>query len=163
MTLPFLISPPGDTPVILEGLLPASPERVFRAWTTPSEVTKWFGRATHRLTSAEIDLQVGGLWRFAFSADEALHGAYLAIEPATLLRFSWMHERRSPKGVVETTPTSQVSVSFEPRQGGAYIRLVHEALSGDTTRFGEGWSISLASMRELVRQERGESCQQVNP
>ena len=154
MTLPFLTSPPGDSPLIVEGLFPATPERVFRAWTTPSEVAQWFGKQPNRLASADIDLRVGGLWRFAFSAEEALHGAYLAIEPARLLSFSWMHERRLADGALQTSPTSQVSVRFEPRQGGAYVRLVHEALSGDTTPFGEGWSQSFTRIRDILQQER---------
>ena len=43
MSLPFLKSPPGETPVIVEGLFAASPDRVFRAWTEADEVLKWFG------------------------------------------------------------------------------------------------------------------------
>ena len=60
MTPPFLRSAPGSDPIVVEGTFAASPERVFRAWTRPEEVRKWFGQQPDSLESAEIDLRVGG-------------------------------------------------------------------------------------------------------
>ena len=44
----------------LARLVPASPERVFRAWTEQAELERWWGPAGVRCRSASIDLRVGG-------------------------------------------------------------------------------------------------------
>lgn len=156
MTPPLLKSPAGGDPVIVEGTFRASPERVFRAWTRPEEVTRWFGSAPNSLSSAEIDLRVGGAWRFNFPATEtqrdSIYGTYTAIEPGQALVFSWAHERTFPDGRVETSATSEVSVTFEPTGEGTFVRLVHAAIRAEDTRkgVGQGWTTSFTSMAEML-------------
>ena len=155
MTLPFLQSDPGDDPVIVEGVFKASPERVFRAWTTPEEVMKWFGRDV-RLRSAEIDLRVGGAWRFVFPSNDGvetcLTGEYLEIEPGRRLVFSWRHERAKAAGEVDSTPESQVAVDFASAPNGARVRLEHSRIGAVDGRkgVGGGWSESFGRIQSLV-------------
>lgn len=156
MTPPFLKTPPGADPVIAEGAFKAPPERVFQAWTTPEEVMQWFGRPPNRLASAEIDLVVGGRWRFTMEAtgDEthAMIGEYLEIAPGRRLVFTWTHERRFADGRVETSPTSQVTVEFGSAPEGSTLRLEHRALSTEAARIGvgDGWRSSLGGLAALV-------------
>ena len=56
----FLKSVPGRDPIIIEGLLRAAPDRVFRAFTDPRDVCCWFIPKAGSLEEVEIDLQVGG-------------------------------------------------------------------------------------------------------
>ncbi len=39
-------------------------ELVFRAWTDPEALPKWFGPSGFSCTTQEIDIRVGGRWRF---------------------------------------------------------------------------------------------------
>lgn len=159
MTLAFLRSPEGADPIVVEGTFKATPERVFRAWTTPDEVKKWFGQRPDSLASAEIDLQVGGSWRFAFEAMEAhqdvLGGTYAAVEPGSRLSFSWIHERVFPDGRVEKTPASEVTVTFEPVDGGTFVRLVHAAIRAEDARkgVGQGWNASFGAIQAALDTE----------
>lgn len=161
MTLAFLKSPEGADPIVVEGTFKGTPDRVFRAWTTPDEVKKWFGQRPDSLASAEIDLQVGGVWRFAFEAMEAhqdvLGGTYAAVEPASRLAFSWIHERIFPDGRVEKTPASEVTVTFEAVGEGTFVRLVHSAIRSEDARkgVGSGWSSSFASIQAVFQAESG--------
>lgn len=156
MTLPFLKTAPGADPVIVEGAFKASPERVFRAWTTPDEVMQWFGRPPNKLASAEIDLVVGGQWRFTMTSqgDErhAILGEYLEIDPGRRLVFTWAHEKRHADGRVETSPHSRVEVAFETTATGTALRLEHSALSAEQVRIGvgEGWSASFTRIADVV-------------
>ncbi len=72
MSLPFVQTAPGADPIIVTGFLAASPAKVFRAWTDPKVVMKWFGPTPGALISAEIDLRQGGKWRFVMVDDGAM-------------------------------------------------------------------------------------------
>ena len=148
MTLPFLKSPIGEQPVVVEGHFSASPERAFLAWSTPEEMVKWFGPGPERVEDMQIDLRVGGCWSLTFKtvdgAQDKLFGSYLDIEANRRLSFSWAHERCFEDGQVETTPISEVSIHFEPTETGVFIKLVHSAIQSEDGRLGvgRGWNAS---------------------
>lgn len=45
-------------------LIEASPERVWQCWTDPDLLPRWFGPEGFHCQTREIDLRVGGIWRF---------------------------------------------------------------------------------------------------
>ena len=44
-------------------------ERVFDAFTVPEQIVKWIGPAERDALSADVDLRVGGEYRFRFNTD----------------------------------------------------------------------------------------------
>ena len=156
MNLPFLKSPQGESPVIVEADFNASAARIFRAWTTPAEIKQWFGSEEGGPEVAEVDLQVGGDWQFVFPEHEgqidSLGGKYLKIEQSVLLEFSWTHTRRLADGTIETSPESVVTVTFEQRDHGSFSRLVHKSINSESSRsnIGGGWNASFAKIKHLV-------------
>lgn len=152
MNLPFLKSAPGLEPVVVEGVFAAPVERVYRAWTDPDELKAWFGLERHSLVSAEVDLRVGGRWRFVVSESEhertSLHGEYLEIEPNARLAFSWRFLRENADGIREETGTSRVTVTFEAHGASTRVHLSHEGIATEDGRLGvgQGWNASLANL-----------------
>src|SRR3990170_3718069 len=74
-------------------LLPASPDRVFRAWTDPTRVARWMSPYGH--ATAELEPWVGGRLRVVMVGEgsEIEHtGEYLEVEPGARPLFT----RRSP-------------------------------------------------------------------
>jgi uncharacterized protein YndB with AHSA1/START domain len=59
---------PADDQILITREFDAPRDLVYRAWTTPELVKRWFGGNHGEVTSAEIDLRVGGTWRYAVSA-----------------------------------------------------------------------------------------------
>ena len=53
-----------DREVVLTRVYDASRELVFRAWTEPARIAQWFGPRGFTCTTHEIDIRVGGRWRF---------------------------------------------------------------------------------------------------
>jgi uncharacterized protein YndB with AHSA1/START domain len=53
-----------DREIVLSRVLDAPRELVFEAWTDAAHVTQWFGPKGYTLETHEIDLRVGGRWRF---------------------------------------------------------------------------------------------------
>jgi uncharacterized protein YndB with AHSA1/START domain len=58
---------------------------VYRAWTTPELIKRWWGGQRGEVTIAEIDLRPGGTWRYVLIAnggfEVAFHGEYSEIVP----------------------------------------------------------------------------------
>ncbi len=156
MSLTFLQSPLGQDPVIVETIFKASPQRLFDAWTTPTELVKWFGPETRDLSRAEIDLQIGGAWRFIYEANDRhsdiLEGEYQTIEAPKCLVFSWSHSRIFNDGRRETTSPSQVAISFEQVELGTRMRLVHSLVKRESGRLGiaGGWHVGFERLIKLI-------------
>ena len=54
----------SDREIVIERVLNASPELVFDAWTQPEHVAKWWGPDGFTITTHEMEVIDGGIWRF---------------------------------------------------------------------------------------------------
>lgn len=74
----------SDTEILIIREFDAPAELVFDVWTTPEHVRNWWGWETDPMTVCEIDLRVGGKWRFvAVNEDYGevdFYGEYLEID-----------------------------------------------------------------------------------
>src|SRR5450755_1706559 len=81
-----VVTLPTDTQILITREFDAPRHLVYRAWTTPELVRRWWSGDRGEVTSAEIDLRVGGTWRFVMKANAgfevAFHGEYREIVPA---------------------------------------------------------------------------------
>jgi uncharacterized protein YndB with AHSA1/START domain len=77
---------PTDEQILITREFEAPKELVFRAWTTPELVRRWWAGQRGRVTLAEIDLRVGGMWRYVMTSSQgfevAFHGEYREIVPS---------------------------------------------------------------------------------
>ena len=132
---------------------------MFQAWTDPDIVMKWFGRAPNSLHSATIDLRHGGAWQFLETKDEdksvGFEGEYLDIEPGERLVFTWSKVIAHATGERESTPSSQVEVTFSAKGNGTDVRLVHSAMHSEDVRrgFAGGWEFAFNTMSALLSKE----------
>ena len=58
---------PDDVSVVISREFAAPPERVWEAHTEPRHLRRWLGRADFPLTTCEMDVRVGGRYRWVFS------------------------------------------------------------------------------------------------
>jgi uncharacterized protein YndB with AHSA1/START domain len=77
---------PTDEQILITREFDAPRHLVFQAYTTPELVKRWWGANRAEVTVAEIDLRVGGKWRFVGVANDggmefAFHGEYREIVP----------------------------------------------------------------------------------
>ncbi|HWH93699.1 MAG TPA: SRPBCC family protein [Baekduia sp.] len=75
---------PTDEQILITREFDAPKHLVYKAVTTPELVKRWWAGERGEVTSAEIDLRVGGAWRYVMVAhagfEVAFHGEYLEIE-----------------------------------------------------------------------------------
>ena len=76
---------PSETEILMVREFDAPKELVYKAYTTPELVKRWWNAKRGEVTVAEIDLRVGGGWRYAMVTDGGLevafHGEYREIVP----------------------------------------------------------------------------------
>jgi uncharacterized protein YndB with AHSA1/START domain len=76
---------PTDEQILITRQFDAPRHLVYRAWTTPDLVRRWWSGHRGEMTVVEMDLRVGGAWRYAMVADGgfevAFHGEYREIVP----------------------------------------------------------------------------------
>jgi uncharacterized protein YndB with AHSA1/START domain len=76
---------PTDEQILITREFDAPKHLVYRAWTTPELVKRWWSGHQGKMTIAEIDLRVGGRWRYVMVAnggrEVAFHGEYREIVP----------------------------------------------------------------------------------
>jgi uncharacterized protein YndB with AHSA1/START domain len=80
-----VVALPEDEQILITREFDAPKHLVYKAWTTPELVRRWWSGERGEMTVAEIDLRVGGKWRYAMVANEgfevAFHGEYREIVP----------------------------------------------------------------------------------
>jgi uncharacterized protein YndB with AHSA1/START domain len=76
---------PTDEQILISREFDAPKHLVYKAYTTPELVKRWWHANRGRMTIAEIDLRVGGRWRSVMVTDGGLevgfHGEYREIVP----------------------------------------------------------------------------------
>ena len=76
---------PNDEQILITREFDAPRHLVYKAWTTPELVKRWWSGHRGEMKVAEIDLRVGGRWRYVMVAnggfEVAFHGEYREIVP----------------------------------------------------------------------------------
>ena len=142
--------------LVLHRKFPAAPEKVWRAWTDPKAIARWWGPGGHDPVSlAELDLRVGGRFRIVFGGPEGREhecaGVYREIVPNRKPVFSWCWPRTTPDRV------SQVTVLFRSEGGGTDMEFRHEQLFDEAARDGHrrGWTETFVKLAAFLGQGGG--------
>jgi uncharacterized protein YndB with AHSA1/START domain len=120
--------------IVATHLLDAPLETVWRAWTDPEHVARWWARDGFTMTTEEMDVRAGGRWRLTLhgpdGADIPATATYLAVqEPAVL---AYLSGDPSEPGHAFTT----VEFSDDDHKTGVTVRL-HFASAEERTRMVE--------------------------
>lgn len=127
----------------------ASPDRVFRAWTDPNEMQKWWGPTGVSCLSVEVDLRVGGQYRIENGLPDGsilwISGNYEVIEKPQLLIYTWIVENASPT-------TERVEVRFERQDSGTNVVITHKRIATKvlSERHQHGWVGCLLGLAEYL-------------
>ena len=134
---------------------PVAPEKVWRAWTDPQAIAKWWGPGGNDPVSVvEADVRVGGRLRIIFGGKEGREhecaGVYKEVVPNRRLVFSWCWPNSTPDRV------SLVTILFTPAAGGTDLEFRHEQFYDEAARDGHqrGWSESFAKLEQFLKGEQ---------
>ncbi len=130
----------NPTALTLGRLIAAPRSDVFRAWTEPELLARWWWPARFR-TTYEVDLRPGGRWRFR--TDDlpdlgvlTVGGAFLEVRASERLVYTWVWEEGAAEG--ETL----VTVEFRDRGDQTEVHVTHERFADGRARdeHVQGWA-----------------------
>jgi uncharacterized protein YndB with AHSA1/START domain len=103
---------PADDQILITREFGAPKHLVYRAWTTPELVRRWWSADRGEMTVAEIDLRVGGTWRYVMVAnggfEVAFHGEYREIVPNERIVSTEVYEAMPEGEAVDTVTFTEV-------------------------------------------------------
>jgi uncharacterized protein YndB with AHSA1/START domain len=103
---------PADDQILITREFDAPRHLVFRAWTEPDLIRRWWHANRGEIKSVEVDLRVGGTWRYVMVADGdvevAFHGEFLEIVPDERVVHTEVYEAMPDGQAVETVEFSEV-------------------------------------------------------
>ena len=81
-----VVTLPTDKQILIEREFDAPKELVYKAYTTPELIKRWWAGKRGEVTLVEVDLRVGGGWRYVMNASSGdfevgFHGEYREIVP----------------------------------------------------------------------------------
>ena len=143
--------------LVLNRLIDAPPEKLYRAWTEPALLQQWFVPRPWTIASAELDVRAGGsnliVMRDPDGNQYPNRGVYLEVVPNRRLVFT---EAFTEAWIPSEKPFMTAAVSFEPE--GTQTRYVatarHWTVADRETHekmgFHEGWGKCADQLAELV-------------
>jgi uncharacterized protein YndB with AHSA1/START domain len=123
---------PTDEQILITREFDAPRHLVYKAWTTPELVKRWWHANRGEATVAEIDMRVGGKWRYVMITDDGFevgfHGEYLEIIPNEFVSSTEVYEAL-PEGVSEEEGGTVNTVTFTEVDGRTTVTIVVQATS----------------------------------
>lgn len=136
--------------LVVQRSLAAPVDRIWRAWTDPAQVARWWGPEGVHCEGVEIDLRVGGALtignRLPDGAVVWIRGVFEVVEPGARLVYTWQ--------MGASPSVERVTVRFEAEGEGTRLVIVHERLADEASRDGHeaGWLGCLDGLQRLVGQ-----------
>jgi uncharacterized protein YndB with AHSA1/START domain len=94
------VTTPSDTEILIEREFDAPKHLVYKAYTTPELVSRWWAGRRGEVETCNIDLRVGGRWRYAMRATGgfgvAFHGQFSEIVPNERIVTTEVYEGAPP-------------------------------------------------------------------
>ena len=136
--------------LVVSRVIQAPCKMVFRAWTDPKHITKWFSPEWVECRSFDLDVRIGGVYRLHMVSKNGDHiavGEYKEIVPNQKLQFTW---ERAAEGL----PLTLVTVEFEDLGKTTRLTLTHEGFNdqADCDDHNEGWTSLFEKFGRMIEQ-----------
>ncbi len=150
--------PDTKTDLVLERVIDVPRELVWKVWTTPEHVVKWFTPAPWSTIDCEIDLKPGGIFRTTMRSPEGQNfpnlGCFLEIVENEKLVFTDMFE---PGYKPAENGFFTAILTFEKHEQGTKYKVLARHKDEETRKkheemgFHDGWGKALDQLVALVK------------
>jgi uncharacterized protein YndB with AHSA1/START domain len=147
-----LVTEPSDRVLVITRVFDAPRELVFKAWTQPEHMARWFGPAGFTSKVLKHDLRPGGAYRVHMIGPDGDHwsqGLYREVVPPArlVMDFGWADANGN-----RTRPETTLTLLFEDVGGKTRLTLHQSVFESVTARdmHNEGWTSSLDCLAEYL-------------
>jgi uncharacterized protein YndB with AHSA1/START domain len=148
---------PTDEQILITREFDAPRHLVYKAWTTPELVKRWWSGRRGEVTLAEIDLRVGGRWRYVMIAEGgfevAFHGEFREIVPDERIVNTEVYEMPgAPPLPAEDEPLN--IVTFTEAEGRTTLTVLVQTTSKELrdTIIDSGMEVGMQEGMDLLEQ-----------
>jgi uncharacterized protein YndB with AHSA1/START domain len=143
---------PTDTQILITREFDAPRDLVWKAWTTPELIKRWWNAKRGEVTVAEVDLREGGSWRYAMVTDEggqevAFHGTYREIVPNERLVSTEVFE-----GYPDAHSVNTLTLTEEDGRTTMSILVEHQNKEGRDAQIESGMEAGLQDALDLLEE-----------
>jgi uncharacterized protein YndB with AHSA1/START domain len=142
---------PTDEQILITREFDAPRHLVYRAWTTPELVKRWWSGGHGEVTIAEIDLRVGGMWRYVLIASEGFevgfHGEYREIVPDERIVSTEVYE-----GMPEGEALNTLTLTEEDGRTTMSILVQHSCKEHRDAHINSGMEAGMQKSMDLLEQ-----------
>jgi uncharacterized protein YndB with AHSA1/START domain len=142
---------PTDEQILITREFDAPRHLVYRAWTTPELVKRWWSGGHGEVTIAEIDLRVGGMWRYVMIANEGFevgfHGEYREIVPDERIVSTEVYE-----GMPEGEALNTITFTEEDGRTTMSILVQHSCKEHRDAHINSGMESGMQKSMDLLEQ-----------
>lgn len=159
MATPADIAPRNDRELVSAFLMEATPDQLFKAWTTPALYPEWFCPKPWRAEVTRMDLRPGGGSEIMmYGPDGATNpnsGVYLEIDPGKKLVFT---DAFSEGWIPNPDAMMTAVVTFEAQPDGKTLYVarvghptVEKKTQHETMGFHDGWGVVAQQLEAVAR------------
>jgi uncharacterized protein YndB with AHSA1/START domain len=150
------VTTPAADEIRITRLFNAPRALVYRAWTDPNMLARWFGCGALTIVSATSDARVGGEWRVVMRSPEGgdypAYGQYLELTPVERIMMTHQWE----KNLVDVNPPrhkTTVTIQLLEENGGTRLEFRQTGLATVASRDSHvgGWCDAMDALAEAVR------------
>lgn len=146
-----IVTLPTDTQILITRDFNAPRHLVYKAWTTPELIKRWWGAKRGEVTVAEVDLRVGGRWRWVMVTDSgfevAFHGEYRELVPDERIVSTEVYEGYADAEALNT-------LTLAERDGRTTMRLLvqHQRPEDRDAHINSGMEAGLQDALDLLEE-----------
>jgi uncharacterized protein YndB with AHSA1/START domain len=150
------ISATGTSPtaweLVISRAFDAPRDLVFKAWTEPARLARWWGPRGFKIPSCKMDVREGGAWRVCMRSPEGtdhwVRGVFREVVAPERLAFTWAWEDDEGKPKHETV----VRVDFTERDGKTRLVMRQGSFESEKARdlHQSGWSSALDCLDDYL-------------
>jgi uncharacterized protein YndB with AHSA1/START domain len=146
---------PADRVLEITRVFDAPRELVFRLWTAPEHLVRWWGPKDFTTPSCKMDVQPGGAYRTCIRSPEGkdhwMQGVYREVAPPERLVFTFAWDQEDGRPGHETL----VTITFAEQDGKTRLTFrqgIFET-TADRDSHHEGWSECLDRLATYLTQQ----------
>jgi uncharacterized protein YndB with AHSA1/START domain len=142
---------PTDEQILITREFDAPKHLVYKAWTTPELVKRWWNAKRGEVTIAEIDLRVGGAWRYVQVTPDGFevgfHGEYREIVPNERIVSTEIYE-----GMPEAEALNTLTLAEEDGRTTLTILVEHTSTEDRDAHINSGMEAGMQDAMDLLEQ-----------